>query len=236
MNQPSLKYIWGFFDKIYILGKCYNPHLFAHFDIPYTATNRSIENISSYSLKKGYKYILVLKSNTVPTLNITYFSLLRLKRFITNYPKEWDMISIATKPSIMYDSNEYVNRYIYQHSSCESFGYIINRHGMNKFSTFETKKVVLHHSPYLFKVNDHYEWIMNLKEWYGFHINIPLVYLPFIVVMLFLKYYSRKIFNRIRRATSPNITLLIQNNSSEGIPLGMETTDERPILQRSQSY
>ena len=168
MNQPSLKYVWRFFDKIYILGKCPHSHLFAHFNIPYITINCSIEDICKKSLQDNHQYILVLKSNVIPTLNITYFSLLRLKQFIRSYSKEWDMISIASKPSIMYSSNEYINRYVYTQPSCKSFGYIINRSGMNKFVNYDPKKIVFHHSPYLFKVDDNYEWVLNLKDGMGF--------------------------------------------------------------------
>ena len=209
MDQPSLKYVWAFFDRIFILGnECPHPPLFAHFNIPYTTTNASIEDICKISLQKKYRYILVLKSTAIPTENIDYFSILRLKQFIQNTSREWDILSIASKPSIMYSSKHYINSYIYTHPSMESAGYIINKEGMLKFKAFQRKKTILHHTPFLFKKKENYQWLMTLKEWYGSYINIPVVYIPFMIAMIILKYYSRKIMNRFRR--SPNITLLIQ--------------------------
>ena len=238
MDQPSLKYLWTFFDKIYILGsECPHPPLFAHFNIPYTTTNRSIEDICKISLQKKYRYILVLKSNVIPTENINYFSILRLKQFIQNTSKNWEMLSIASKSSILYSSKHYVNSYIYTHPSSNSVGYVINQDGMLKFKEYERKKIVLHHTPYLFKVKDGYNWLLSFKEWYGSYINIPIIYLPFLIGMMILKYYSRKIMSRFRR--SPNITLLIQGQYpteewGDNSPSFLHEPP-RPIT-RSQSY
>ena len=79
---------------------------------------------------------------------------------------------------------------------------------MLKFKEFQRKKTILHHTPFLFKKKENYQWLLTVKEWYGSYINIPVVYIPFMIAMIILKYYSRKIMNRFRR--SPNITLLIQ--------------------------
>ena len=74
------------------------------------------------------------------------------------------------------------------------------------------------------------------KRWYGFHVNIPLIYIPFLIGMMLLKYYSRKLFNRIRNVASPNITLLIQNQPQGERIVDSELSGSRPRILRSRSF